>query len=168
MCARCQIPLCKTCYLHTVGAQSGAIAESLANDNFWDHTTAILFKHNVTWLELAVASPCWTSLVVYYVEGDRGHLLNERFAQQQWRTRVRGSACSFNMPWEDIIGDLQRNIKDEELLEIPRSAETVKYMLRVRLKLGRIDFAEKMKHMKASKQLRIRPHIVLRLLYWLI
>jgi hypothetical protein len=72
------------------------------------------------------------------------------------------------MPWEDIINDLRRNVDDKDLLELPRSSDTIKYILRVHLKLGRIDFAKKFKQMKASKQLRVRPCIVLRLLHWLI
>jgi hypothetical protein len=68
------------------------------------------------------------------------------------------------MPWEDIIGDLQRAIGDETLAEIPRPAECVKYLLRVRLKIGQLDFSKK----QWLKQLRIRPHVVLQLLYYLI
>ena len=168
VCRKCQVPLCTQCFLHVVGGYPGAVPESLANDNFWEDTAAFIYEYAVTWLEVAVASPCWNSLLVYYVEGDRGHLLNEPFAQQKWRTRLKGSACSFRMPWEDIVNDLRRNIHDGALKELPRSAETITYFLRVHLRLGRIDFATKFKHMKASKQLRVRPFIVLRLLHWLI
>ena len=88
--------------------------------------------------------------------------MNEKFGQQRWRTRVKGSACTFQMPWEDIITDLQRNVDDSELADIPRSSECLKYMLRVQLKVGNVDFTKKL------KQLYIRPWMVLRLLYYLI
>ena len=101
-------------------------------------------------------------MLVYYVEGDRGHLINEKVGGQQWRTKVKGGACSFQMPWEDIVKDLQSNINDGALTEIPRSAECIKYMLRVHLKVGKIDFSRKL------KQLHVRPFIVLQLLYYLI
>ena len=168
VCKACQLPLCTGCFLHAVGCCPGPVPASIANDNFWEDTAAFIYQYDVTWLEIQVASPCWNSLLVYYVEGDHGHLLNEQFAQQRWRTRIKGSACSFRMPWEDIVNDLRRNIDDKELLELPRSAETIKYILRVHLKLGRVDFGAKFKQMKASKQLRVRPFIVLRLLHWLI
>ena len=101
-------------------------------------------------------------MLVCYVEGDSGHLMNEVVGQQQWRTRVKGSVASFQMPWEDIIEDLKRNIGDTALSDIPRAAATVKYMLRVHLKVGIIDFAKKL------KELKVRPFIVLLLLHWLI
>ncbi len=68
--------------------------------------------------------------------------MNELVGQQQWRTRVKGSVASFQMPWEDIIEDLKRNIGDAALNDIPRSAATVKYMMRVHLKLGMVDFSK--------------------------
>ena len=103
--------------------------------------------------------------------------MNEVVGQQQWRTRVKGSVASFQMPWEDIIKDLQRNIGDAALNDIPRSAATVKYMLRVHLKVGVIDFSKKLKELspttivklslfcsrtvfRQGRILRIRPNLV--------
>ena len=34
--------------------------------------------------------------------------MNEELGQQSFRTHVRGSACSFHMPWEDILEDLRK------------------------------------------------------------
>jgi hypothetical protein len=164
ICKDCEIPLCTHCIKIMSDQTTGGIPQSLCNDNHWGHTSDILYKHNATWLEMAVASPCWTTILVYYIEGDRGHLLDEKYGRQRWRTRVKGSASTFQMPWEDIIGDLQRAIGDETLAEIPRPAECVKYLLRVRLKIGQLDFSKK----QWLKQLRIRPHVVLQLLYYLI
>ena len=104
---------------------------------FLEETYAILYKYKATWLEMTVASPCGTTMLVCYVEGDKGHFMNEVVGRQQWRTRVKGSVASFQMPWEDIIEDLKRNIGDAALDDIPRSAATVKYILRVHLKVGR-------------------------------
>ena len=64
------------------------------------------------------------------------------------------------MPWEDIVNDLQRNIEDKSVADIPRSAESLKYMLRVHLKIGNVDFA------KTLEQLKVRPWVVLRLIYY--
>ena len=162
LCRECMVPLCHCCIQVMRGGAKGGIPLSLCNDNFWTHTCELLYKYDVTWLEMAVASPCWTLMLVYYVEGDRGHLINEKVGGQRWRTKVKGGACSFQMPWEDIVKDLQRNINDNALTEIPRSAECIKYMLRVHLKVGKIDFSRKL------KQLHVRPFIVLQLLYYLI
>ena len=51
---------------------------ALANDNFWGYTTDIIQRYRVRWIEAAIVSPCWTNLVVYYVEGDFGHLMSEQ------------------------------------------------------------------------------------------
>ena len=118
--------LCHECRRYVFATKSkGGIPWSLANDNFWDEPYAIVYKYNVTWLETMVASPCWTSILVCYVEGDKGHLMNEAIGQQRWRTRVKGSAASFQMPWETIIEDLKCNIGDAALNDIPRAAATV-------------------------------------------
>ena len=49
-------------------------------------------------------------VIVYYVEGDGGHLLNERMGQPGFRTAVRGSCQSYSMPWEEIMEDLMFSI----------------------------------------------------------
>ena len=91
----------------------------ICNGNFWGYTTDLIAKYQVRWIEMATVNPCWTSMLVYYVEEDRGHLMNEEVGQQKFRTVVRGSCCSFAMPWEDILGDLKICL-DEVLMEIPR------------------------------------------------
>ena len=99
----------------------------LCNDNFWGYALAAIWKYNVRWVEAAIASPCWTSMMVYYVEGDGGHLMNERLGEQLFRTAVRGSASTFHMPWEEILKDLQSNCLDKELAQLPRPEECLKY-----------------------------------------
>ena len=47
-------------------------------------------------------------VIVYYVEGDGGHLLNEKMGHPGFRTAVRGSCQSYSMPWEEIMEDLMR------------------------------------------------------------
>ena len=133
ICKSCDVPLRRSCVRVINGHAGGGIAASLCNDNYWGHTSEALYELDARWIEVAVASPCWTTMLVFYVEGDKGHLLGEKFTQQSWRTRVRGSACSFHMPWEDIIRDLQRHVDDETFADMPRSAESLKYMLRVHL-----------------------------------
>ena len=136
----------------------------LANDNFWGYTTDLLFKYKVTWLEAAIVQPCWTSMLVCYVEGDGGHLLGEEVQHQQFRTRVRGTAHSFHMPWEDILQELKdkcESLFDEAHL-LPRKPECLKYVLKVNLRVDRQNMH------KVLKQLTIRPFVLLQLLYFLI
>ena len=109
LCPDCQVFLCWKCAQTIVFGQNLGIPMALANDNFWDYTCDIIYKYKVTYLEAAIVQPCWTSLLVCYVEGDYGHLYNEALHQQNYRTRVRGTAHSFEMPWQEILNELLKN-----------------------------------------------------------
>ena len=97
ICKHCRIPLCHMCAKVIMRAAPGGIPMSLCNDNFIGYTTDVIMRFRVTWLEAAIVAPCWTTMLVCYVEGDRGHLVSEELGRQSFRTRVRGSACSFHM-----------------------------------------------------------------------
>ena len=88
-------------------------------------------------------------MIVYYVEGDSGHLMDEEIGKQQFRTVVRGSCCSYQMPWEDILEDLKNNCSDRNLSEIPRPQECLKYMLRLSLQVNGLDYNKHLKHVHA-------------------
>ena len=66
------------------------------------------------------------------------------------------------MPWEDILKVLRKNTTDQELLALPKPQETLKYMLRVHLRVSGYSLQ---KHLK---QVRIRPCVILHLLNYLI
>ena len=122
----------------------------------------IIWPVKVRWIEAAIVSPAWTSMMVYYVEGDSGHLMTEEVGKQRFRTVVRGSCCSYQMPWEDILESLQRNCTDRNITEIPRPEECLKYLLRVHLNVNGLDFK---KHLK---QVHVRPFVLIALLDFLI
>ena len=118
----------------------------------------------VTYLEAAIVQPYWTSLLVCYVEGDSGHLLGEDAQQQKWRTRVRGTAHSFQMPWEDIVAELQDHCDNaaSHLERLPLRPECLKYVLKVHLRVDKHNMS------KVLRQLTVRPFVLLQLLYFLI
>ena len=102
-------------------------------------------------------------MLVCYVEGDMGHLLNEELHNPQFRTRVRGTACSFHMPWSEILDELQRHCIQRDICEVlPRNPECLKYILRVHLRVDKGSME------RALKQLTVRPYVLLQLLYFLI
>jgi len=110
LCGKCKVPMCATC-VHTMLRPGRAvqIPMALCNDNFWGYSSPILNKYQVRWIEMAAVLPCWTSMIVYYVEGDYGDLMTEKVGKQRHRTAVRGHCYSFIMPWEDILDDLGRH-----------------------------------------------------------
>ena len=135
----------------------------LANDNFWGYTSDVIYKYGVTWLEAAIVQPCFTSILVCYVEGDYGHLIGEELHQQKFRTKVRGTAHSSHMPWEDVLEELQRHCMSKDAAEVlPRRPECLKYILRVQLRVGGKNLE------RALRRLTVRPFVLLELLYFLI
>ena len=55
------------------------IPRALCNDNFYGFMDREILRYGVRWIELAAASPILNCIVTYYVEGDRGHLMDEPF-----------------------------------------------------------------------------------------
>ena len=126
---------------------------ALANDNMWGYVPSIIMQYQVRWIEMTAVMPYWTCMIVYYVEGDHGHLMNEVVKQQQARTAVRGQAFSFIMPWEEIVKSLHHRVK-----AIPRDPECLKYMLRLHLKVAGQDFHQHL------RQVHLRPRVLVLLL----
>ena len=113
LCGYCRVPICTTCQAHAWSAKhKHSIPMVLANDNFIGYATDIITRYGVRWLEAAVVMPCWTNMLVYYVEGDHGHLMGEQLGHATFRTVVRGNCISFQMPWEDILESLKHNCAD--------------------------------------------------------
>ena len=78
LCADCLIPVrekCFTIWQHNEVARV-SIPEVLANVNFGGYAAAILYKYRVRLMEAAAGWPVLTASISYYVEGQRGHLLN--------------------------------------------------------------------------------------------
>ena len=52
--------------------------QAIANDNFIGFVSSFWHEYQPRWIELAAATPVWTSLMAFYVEGDKGHLMNNQ------------------------------------------------------------------------------------------
>ena len=111
---------------------------------------------------MAAVLPVWTSMIVYYVEGDFGHLMNEVSQKPRWRTKVRGHCFSFIMPWEDIVKDLNGKMTCKDLAAFPRDEDCLSYMLSLHLKVAGKDFHQHL------KQVHLRPFVLVLLLHELI
>ena len=161
VCGECEVPLCHECMI-AFRYSPHVIPMGLCNDNLWGCTTSVISKYQVRWLEAAIVSPAWTSMMVFYVEGDGGHLFDEKLNEQRWRTMVRGSCVSYTMPWEDILRELRENCEDSDLCDLPRKGACLKYLMRVHLNVAGRDMD---KHIKA---LKVRPFVLIKLLEFLI
>ena len=125
----CDVPISTDCFRYL---QSGKdVPMALANENMWGYVASIVTQYQVQWIEMAAVLPYGTCIIVCYVEGDRGHLMNEIHKENQHSTAVHGHALSFTMPWEDLVKSLRQRVKS-----IPRDPQCLKYMLRLHLKVA--------------------------------
>ena len=83
------------------------------------------------------------------MEVEEGHLVNENLQDQKYRTRVRGSAVSYQMSWDDIIRELRDNYLDKDFRDIPRREESLQYILRVHLNVAGQNMEKHIKHLRA-------------------
>ena len=163
VCPKCQVPLCRDCRITMASPDpTCAVPMALANDNWYDYAPELIYKWKVRFIEAAAAAPVWTTMIVYYIEEDQGHLLNEHLQQPQYRTAARGNATSYHMPWEDILKSLSKVCADPELSMLPHDEDTLARLVGFQLRSNSTDVA------KFFKQAQLRAHVVLKLLYLLI
>ena len=157
MCFRC---------LHISSSEENkavTIPASLANDNFFGFALDIVYKYKVRYIECAAASPLFTALITYYVEGDKGHMLNVRQHKPQRAYAVRGNVYSFHMPWEDIAAKLGAITGEEAIEALPHDEHALSHMVLFSLRVGDVQELNKWLPMA-----RLRPHVVLQLLFSLV
>ena len=143
---------------------------ALANDNFYGYVKWVLVSKRVTWLELACASICWSTILVCYLEEPFGHLMLEEGSGACARTKVRGNRFSFAMPWEDIEANChivmtgaanssagnKRELKtiNRKCSQVPHDEVTLATLLNVHIVGGTTDLAT---HLEGAT---MRPAIV--------
>ena len=141
-----------------------AVPEALANDNWCGYPTELLYTHKVRWIEAAAASPVWTSVINYYVEADRGNLIEEHLHRPEHRTAIRGNVSSFSIPWEEVLTalapDTQRATTWEKLPHPPQVLQAI-----VKINVKRMLYNEAIEWVAGA---RIRPWVVVALLHHLI
>ena len=136
---------------------------ALANDNFYGYVKWVLVSKRVTWLELACASICWSTIFGFYLEEPFGHLMLEEVTGACARTKVRGNLFSFAMPWEDIEANCHivmtgarssaardtRDIKTitRQCAQVPHDEVTLATLLNVHIVGGTTDLA---KHLEGA------------------
>jgi len=147
VCSSCRIPFCNVCRRLT--CENQPIPKALTNDNFVGYMMRYLVEHKVTWLEKTIASPVFTGLICYYIEGameDRKHLMDE--AQPQRAYGVRGSVFSFLLPMDQIQRDIQATLVQGDLSQWPMAPDQVAQVIRVRFMSGPKEILNKFRELK--------------------
>ena len=125
--------------------------KALTNDNFIGYMSRYIVDHKVTWLEATIASPVFTGLITYYIEGSiehRHHLMDEGFAQPQRAYAVRGSVFSFLLPWEKIQKNVEATLQQGDLSKWPMAPAEVAQVIRVKFMQGPEEILNKFKELK--------------------
>ena len=88
--------------------------------------------------------------------------MTEDLQHPRYRAAARGNACSYFMPWEDILKSLSNVGSDPDLSMLPHDEDTLARLVGFQLPSNSTDVA------KFFKQAQLRAHVVLKLLYLLI
>ncbi|CAK9020583.1 unnamed protein product [Durusdinium trenchii] len=164
LCETCELPICHQCLVQMFDQRVLAVPQALANDNWYGYPTELLYKHKVRWIEAAAASPLWTSVVTYYVEADRGHLVEETLHRAEHRTAVRGNVSSFSLPWEEVLAAFAPEANTRmPWTKLPHEPKVMQQFVKITVK--------GMLHNEAIEWVagaRIRPWVVVALLQHLI
>ena len=131
---------------------------ALGNNNYIGYVSPTLVQCKVRFIEVAIVCLVWTSLICFYLEEERGHLMKEGMHAARHRMGVRGNNFSFLMPWEDIMDSLRRVGHTKEL-PVPHSPEVLAHVVRLYMEIGGDD-AEVAKF---SKEIKVHTHVVLTL-----
>ena len=107
------------------------------------------------WIEAVIACPVFTSMVVYYIEGHKEHLLNTELGHQERTYAARGNIFSYKMPWEAIQMKMHELVSDEEMSTWPMPPVLVAQVIRLVIRNGSEQLFKKV------KLLKVRPRVLL-------
>ena len=159
ICGQCAAPLCRKCALKLI--DQVPVPMAIANHNFIGYCLETIVRYRVRWIEAAAVCPAWTTMICFYLEEDRGHLMNEEQFGTKHRVGVRGNVFSLPMPWADIMSSLMLAVEGNTLT-LPHPPHMLAHMVKLHLKSNLLEVT---RHMK---EIRVRTHVLLRLGYDLI
>ena len=106
------------------------------------------------WIEAVTACRYFSVMMTYYIEGQKGHIMEEHLMKQSRTYATRGKLFSFALQWDDIMAYMNERTTEEQMRAWPHAPKVVSQWVRVVLKKGDIDM------MKHIKELKIRAHVV--------
>ena len=142
LCEKCWLPICTECADHLKDAKLPPL--SYANDMWTGYGLEMVYKLQVTVIELACASPCLTSLVLMSMESkyrqqSSNAVFDEEAHMARHRYGARGNVCSFPLPMEALLKQLQEHMASPDGAAdiIPRSGKELGEVFRVILKTNK-------------------------------
>eukprot|EP00435_Cladocopium_sp_Y103_P056182 s569_g18.t2 len=165
ICSACRGPVCVHCWQHLRAKQVSSLA--LANDMLVFYTPRLIYRQDVTFMELVCASPCFTAMACFSLEkkllGDRA--LDQDAFMNRNRLVARGNATTFPLAWEDLLQNFQQASKEAAAGQIglPKVGAELAAVVNVIIKAGG-PLAETSDTTKIIHQARVRRAVVLQLI----
>ena len=108
-CEDCKAPICEECAECIFAKEPSMPPASLSNDMMIYYAPSILYKENVSVMEMICASVCITSMISFTLEKKyRGcRSMDQTHNANKHRMAARGNAPSFPLPWEELLKQLQ-------------------------------------------------------------
>ena len=72
-------------------------------------------------MEMMCASPCLTSMICFSMEVKYGNIFDSTLHMQRHRVGARGNVTTFLLPFESLLGELQRLDEKAYSTECPTS-----------------------------------------------
>ena len=158
-CSACELPLRRSCWSRMRQKMYAGVPQALTNDNWYGYPVDLLYTHKVRWVEAAAACPVWTSMISFYLEADRGHVMEETLHRADQRLAIRGNVSAVSLPWEQIYGKFADMTPEHRLAILPHALPALKSMIHLTVR--------GMLHGEISDWVagaRVRPWVVVALL----
>ena len=165
ICSACWAPVCMHCRDSLRAKEASRLA--LANDMLVFYTPRLIYKEEVTFMELVCASPCFTAMACFSLEkkllGDRA--LDQDAFMNRNRLVARGNATTFPLAWEELLQNLQAASTEAAAGEIrlPKVGVELAAVINVIIKAGG-PLSERDDAAKIIHQARVRRAVVLQLI----
>ena len=167
-CVDCRAPICEECATCVYASEPSLPPAGLSNDMMIYYAPSILYRENVSVMEMMCASVCITSMISFTLEkkyrGSRS--MDQNHNANKHRMAARGNATSFPLPWEDLLKQLQDGEEMAKLgkqVSLPRTGTDLADVVSVLLKTAAGDDTEK-DVAKLIHQCVVRRHIVVELI----
>ena len=134
LCEDCELPLCRSCWSRMRQPHFSGVPQALANDNWYGYPLELLYTHKVRWIEAAAACPLWTSPICFYLEADRGHIMEEELHRADHRIAIRGNVSAVSMPWEEIYSKFKHFTAEQSMATLPHSLDALQNVVRITIK----------------------------------
>ena len=121
LCLGCSVPVCSECLAGLCGVEKPCLPRSLGERLYVGYMDTVIAALRPRWIEVAAATPVWTSMVVYYIEDACGQLLEEKHFAPQHRTAVRGNVGSFLLDWRTILSHMQAQVEAPQADDLLRA-----------------------------------------------